>query len=1236
MKNFLTVMLTILVLISSVSANTYYVDQVNGKDSNTGTSPSLAWKTISKVNSAALNPGDNVLFKAGQIWREQLNIQKSGTSTSPVIAGSFGDGSKPVISGSNLLTGFAQYSGSIWRLSLASKPQQVFFNNIRGKLKTSVSSVTSARDWYYDASGKYIYIYSSSNPSSAYTTPGIEASVRSYGVYVNAKYVTVKDIKIEKTSREGLIMSANTEGVVADNIEFIQWTNLESCVNGAVTMTGKNNIVQNCTMGRSTGDDLADQNWAGFMGVAINGSGMQVLNNKIYHNSTENENTNGAYAFGINIISAGGKTNIGGNYIYHVASSAIYMGVNTKSGDEIRIYENIIEYPGQAGISAYKTRASDGIGGKGYVYKNNVSFANRLAGEVGSNGNEASGIHFNDGVKSGTSAANPYIKWYCYENISHHHGGPKMPNVPDACGISMDYNANNVEVYRNLLYSNYGKGLEMWNASNCVVAYNIIYGNDAGITNSAASGGVENAMNNKIYNNTLYKNYNGPAYGPNLNTEIWFGLNAKNLTIKNNILYGSPDGSVYLFLPTNSTGHIVDNNLVYTTRSFIAKDGSYGDQTLAKWQANRGWDKNSIQADPQFTNADAGDFSLKSTSPAINKGVSVSLTTDFFGNALSGTPDLGAVEYTVRDITAPEVESVQLLNETTVKVVFSETINTDDLKTPDNYAVNGVTVASAVPDANSTSVTLSTSTHNTGTYTLHAARIKDLAGNVIKTVNCSGTYTYCSPAVLSSPANNTASLPLEVTLKWKKDVGATGYKLQAAKDAAFTSLVVNDTLLTDTVKSLSSLQASVKYYWRVKTRFNLNEGNWSEVYNFTTSAPVVTPAPADAGTRTVITLNANGGILSGDARLGSMTGMKNARAVYFQGSNGGVTINFEVPKTGKWYAWARMYYMSSGAKKSFFLTSKGTKYILGDDDTKYNQWHWDGYKGAKIDLGTLNAGANSVIISGREPGLTLWVDQIVFTDDSNFVPTDKNLYNLVLVNANGGTLSGDARLGSMTGMKNARAVYFQGSNGGVTINFEVPKTGKWYAWARMYYMSSGAKKSFFLTSKGTKYILGDDDTKYNQWHWDGYKGAKIDLGTLNAGANSVIISGREPGLTLWVDQIVFTDDSTYNPNVSMQKDGEEVETSAVSAAPQIYEISQNYPNPFNPVTNIRYSVPVQSNVMIKVYDILGSEITTLVDEVKSPGTYNVQFNAAGLASGVYIYQIRADNFVETRKMNLLK
>jgi len=91
-----------------------------------------------------------------------------------------------------------------------------------------------------------------------------------------------------------------------------------------------------------------------------------------------------------------------------------------------------------------------------------------------------------------------------------------------------------------------------------------------------------------------------------------------------------------------------------------------------------------------------------------------------------------------------------------------------------------------------------------------------------------------------------------------------------------------------------------------------------------------------------------------------------------------------------------------------------------------------------------------------------------------------------------------------------------------------------------------------------------------------------------------------------------------------------------TSLPDQYELKQNYPNPFNPITKISWQLPVGSWQTLKIYDMLGNEVATLVDEYKPAGSYEIEFNAVNLPSGIYFYRIQAGSFIDTKKMILLK
>ncbi len=107
--------------------------------------------------------------------------------------------------------------------------------------------------------------------------------------------------------------------------------------------------------------------------------------------------------------------------------------------------------------------------------------------------------------------------------------------------------------------------------------------------------------------------------------------------------------------------------------------------------------------------------------------------------------------------------------------------------------------------------------------------------------------------------------------------------------------------------------------------------------------------------------------------------------------------------------------------------------------------------------------------------------------------------------------------------------------------------------------------------------------------------------------------------------------SIFKTTTSTVTDVDEINFEPVS-----FELNQNYPNPFNPSTKISWQSPIGNQVTLKVYDVLGNEVATLVDEYKPAGMYDVQFTMKNLSSGIYFYQLRAGNYTQTKKMVLLR
>jgi hypothetical protein len=127
------------------------------------------------------------------------------------------------------------------------------------------------------------------------------------------------------------------------------------------------------------------------------------------------------------------------------------------------------------------------------------------------------------------------------------------------------------------------------------------------------------------------------------------------------------------------------------------------------------------------------------------------------------------------------------------------------------------------------------------------------------------------------------------------------------------------------------------------------------------------------------------------------------------------------------------------------------------------------------------------------------------------------------------------------------------------------------------------------------------------------------------------------GRTHYEDDIIFDNiGGTYEPQISNTITPAAGNSTFGITAPKGYRLYENYPNPFNPSTTIKFTIPEKGFVTLGVFDITGKEVSTLVSSQKNPGTYEVVFDAASLASGLYFYKITVNNFSSVRKMILIK
>jgi hypothetical protein len=255
--------------------------------------------------------------------------------------------------------------------------------------------------------------------------------------------------------------------------------------------------------------------------------------------------------------------------------------------------------------------------------------------------------------------------------------------------------------------------------------------------------------------------------------------------------------------------------------------------------------------------------------------------------------------------------------------------------------------------------------------------------------------------------------------------------------------------------------------------------------------------------------------------------------------------------------------------------------------------------------------------------------------------TSENINGISFIDANTGTAVGDN--GTILRTTNGGINWVMQTSGItnllVRVSFSDANTGTAVGWGGTILRTTNGGENWIKQSSGTLQNL------YTVCFSDANNGTLVGaigtiLHTTNGGENWVSQPG---GTTYNINGVSFTDANTgtavgsYGIILRTTNGGLTfVEEELLNQMPSKFLLSQNYPNPFNPVTKIKYTVPQLSIVTIKVFDILGNEIEVLINEEKPAGIYEIKWNAANLSSGVYLYQLRAGNFIKTNKMILLR
>lgn len=481
-----------------------------------------------------------------------------------------------------------------------------------------------------------------------------------------------------------------------------------------------------------------------------------------------------------------------------------------------------------------------------------------------------------------------------------------------------------------------------------------------------------------------------------------------------------------------------------------------------------------------------------------------------------------------------------------------------------------------------------------------------------------------APAIVSPP-NNAVNQQVNVTLRWNRSNAALTYRLQVAADSAFAPvLLVNDSTLTDTVKIMSGLTNSTRYFWRVNAKNVAGTSVYSAIYAFTTiiANPIVPllVAPADgsvnqdlnvkfvwrrpAGTTSFRLQVASdstfaSGVAVNDSTITDTT--KTAGGLVF-----GVKYFWRVnaKNIGGASPYSALFsfrtYDSDPAVPRQLAPANGVTGL--DISVKLTWMRPAGATSFHLQVATDSTFAGGLVVN--DPALA---DSFKSITGLNYLT---KYYWRVNADAVGGTSPYSPRWSFATGIPDASQPSLIYPGPAQSVFPDVLKLF-WHKSTPLVdrYWVDVAQDSAF------NFALPPDSTVTDT--------TKTLTGLVNNASYFWRVRAHNAG--------------GWGPYSNIRKFTRDITgVSEKPAIPTEFQLSQNYPNPFNPATQIVFGVPKEAHVILDVYNLLGQKVATLLDETRAAGYHAVNFNASSLPSGLYLYRMQAGDQSFIRKMMVVK
>jgi hypothetical protein len=620
--------------------NTYYVDATGGLDTNTGLATDAAWQTIDKVNGRSFSPGDQILFKRGETWREQLTVPSSGGGGAPIVFGAYGTGVKPLILGSvdlsatgawsadvggddtfSSATDFAGRTRTTASVAWANVPawtSGTWYNS--PDIKTIVQEIVNLSTWA-SGEGMVIFLEDNSSTAGAYRQfSGVEDGAANCPVLTITHTVsTVVAVKPNITSDDvtvwgeddhissswcvtGNDITSRKVGIRFDDVTVPKDATIVSAViafkaNDSVSATTCNLTIKGEAAVHLAREAIADV-WCAATGAADVGN--LIFNSEascgVKQTAFSGLDTQGDFlhtGLTLYLYSDGNP----GTFYTHIEGALAQNGIRDYQKHYVTFQNLAIKYAGQHAISL-----------EGPLHNVTVEYCDMAF--IG--GCSLGAERYGNGVQLWDSGTDLIVRWCTADNVYDAAFTPQMST--NATSFINQYWHHNIA-------TNSEYGFEFFcpagsTLTNVYVCHNVFYKNGYGWGHAQRPDPKGTGM----------------TFGNVLPTSV------SNVHFKNNIIHTSTEQHVWIVSIAQFSGISLDYNDYYADGAAAFNENGDG-YTFADWKTLTSWDAHSIVTDPTFVST--SDFHLQAGSPCIDAGLVIAGVGQ---QVLGAAPDIGVYE----------------------------------------------------------------------------------------------------------------------------------------------------------------------------------------------------------------------------------------------------------------------------------------------------------------------------------------------------------------------------------------------------------------------------------------------------------------------------------------------------------------------------------------------------------------------------------------------------------------